>query len=153
MEAWSLEKEGLGPRWELAPVDSVRLANNRLDSLRGIPTAIGRFLFMGSPAVLISLDLSFNNIRRLEGRVSRHLWLISTDACILLVRLAKIERRCFWRQVLAALPNLVTLFLHTNAIAEWGQVKKLGALRLLERLSLQVCLPQRLGRFLASLDW
>ena len=80
MEAWSLSKEGLGPRWELAPVDSVRLANNNLDTLIGIPTAIGRFLFMGSPAVLISLDLSFNNIRRLEGRVSRHLWLISTNA-------------------------------------------------------------------------
>ena len=90
VEAWSLSKEGLGPRWELAPVDSVRLANNNLDTLIGIPTAIGRFLFMGSPAALISLDLSFNNIRRLDGRVSRHLWLISTristGACILLAR-------------------------------------------------------------------
>ena len=66
-------------------------------------------------------------------------------------RLAKIERRCFWRQVLAALPNLVTLFLHTNAIAEWGQVKKLGALRLLERLSLQVRTPDSDSG--GSLNW
>ena len=45
----------------------------------------------------------------------------------------------------------MTLFLHTNAIAEWGQVKKLGALRLLERLSLQVRTPDSDSG--GSLNW
>jgi hypothetical protein len=104
---WSLEEEELGHDWKFAVVDSVRLANNKLETIEGLPAALGRFLFMGNIRVLQHLDLSFNAIRRLD------------------------------KGVLEALPNLSTLYLHTNLIEDFSHIKKLSKLKLLEKLSLQ----------------
>lgn len=104
---WSLENEELGPDWEFSVADSVRLSNNHLETIEGLPAALGSFLFMGNVRVLQYLDLSFNSIRRLD------------------------------KGVLEALPNLSTLYLHTNLIEDFSNIKKLARLKLLEKLSLQ----------------
>ncbi len=104
---WSLENEKLGPDWEFSVVDSVQLANNKLETIQGLPAALGNFLFMGNVRVLQYLDLSFNSIRSLS------------------------------KGVLDSLPNLSTLYLHSNLIEDFSHVKKLARLKLLEKLSLQ----------------
>ena len=104
---WNLEDEELGPDWSFRVVDSVRLANNRLETIEGLPATLGEFLFMGNARVLQFLDLSFNGIRHLD------------------------------KHVLESFPNLATLYLHTNLVEDFSEVKKLARLKLLEKLTLQ----------------
>lgn len=104
---WSLEDENLGPHWDFGVADSVRLANNKLQTIEGLPNTLRNFLFMGNVRVLQYLDLSFNSIRSLD------------------------------KGVLEAIPNLSTLYLHTNLIEDFSHIKKLARLKLLEKLSLQ----------------
>lgn len=104
---WNLEDEEFGPDWSFKVVDCVRLANNRLETIEGLPAALGDFLFMGNARVLHSLDLSFNGIRHLD------------------------------KHVLESFPNLATLHLHTNLIEDFSEVKKLARLKLLDKLTLQ----------------
>ena len=103
---WDADAEPLGAQWQLRPADAVRLSNNQIESLEGLPAVIRPYLFLSTPLVLQSLDLSFNRLRTLD------------------------------REVIEAAPNLHTLYLHTNLLEDYTQVKKLGRLRLLERLSL-----------------
>jgi len=92
----------------LAIADCLKLNNNNISSIAGLPVTFAPFLFMGMPRALHSLDLSFNRIAHLDPKA------------------------------FASLPNLGTLLLHSNAIADWQELDVLAQLSRLDRLSLQV---------------